>query len=116
MSCTKEGAVVDRREMLRVKAKSLAEEARIIRKEETRAGRSLMLQEELRRHRRQNVRLAARETYVAYGLIKGKALDAIERPKQPRSPEMWKRVKSMVEKYGPIDAGKREEILSACQG
>lgn len=115
MCCNKEGIIVDRREMLRVKAKSLAEEARIIRKEETRTQGSL--REELHWHRIKDVRSEARATYLAYGLIRGTALDRIERPtKDPRTEQLWKRVRAMAEKYGPLDKAARSELLARCAG
>lgn len=114
MCANKEGIVIDRREMLRIKAKSLADEARIIRLEEQRT-RSPMLQQEMCRHRRIDVRLEARVTYLAYGLVKGKRLDQIEIPKDPRSESLWKRVKSLIEKYGPLDPVRKSELLGLCQ-
>ncbi len=54
----KNGELLDRREMLKVKVKSLAEEARIIRREERRV--LGLLRDELSWHRRQDVRSAAR--------------------------------------------------------
>lgn len=111
---SKEGALIDRREMLRVKAKSLAEEARIIRREESRSNGQLQI--ELRWHRISTVRSEARMTYLAYGLIRGTALERIERPALPRGEQLWKRVRAMVEKYGPVEATKRAETLGRCTG
>jgi hypothetical protein len=107
------GEVLDRREMLKVKVKSLAEEARIIRKEERRT--KGYLREELNAHRRKEVRFAARTSYMAYGLIRGRAIDKTERPKTPRSDNYWKAVKTMIVKYGPVEKKTREEIMSLCK-
>lgn len=95
----KDGAVIDRREMLRVKAKSLAEEARIIRREEKRSRGTL--REQLHLHRVQEVRREARDTYIAYGLIKGRTYDQIESPRKG-NPARWSRVHSMYQRYGPV--------------
>lgn len=92
--------IVDRREMLRVKLKSLAEEARIIRREEQRTFGAL--REELHRHRVDKVRKVARDTHVAYGLIRGKAIDQIE-PGRKSDPD-WEAVEKMVKKYGSQQA------------
>lgn len=59
----KNTVLIDRREMLRVKAKSLAEEAHLIRREERRT-RGL-LRDELRWHRTGVVRFEARATHLA---------------------------------------------------
>lgn len=93
----KEGLWVDRREMLRVKLKSLAAEAKIIRFEERRSRGELL--GELWAHRVFIVRAEARATHVAYGLIRGHAYERIERPKS--APD-WDKVKGMIERYGPV--------------
>ena len=113
MCYTKDGLLKDRREMLRVKSKSLAEEARIIRREEAKT-RGEELKAELHRHRTWNVREEARATYIAYGLIRNTALDKIEKPRAPRTEELWKKVKAMIEKFGPLDKARRNEILKLC--
>lgn len=110
---SKQGAVIDRREMLRVKVKSLADEARIIRFEERRSRGQL--QEELRRHRVWNVRDEARATHLAYGLIRGRSAEQIERPKVNPPETFWKKVRAMVEKYGPVDTEAKAKLMSACQ-
>ena len=92
----KEGILVDTRELLRVKLKSLMEEARIIRKEERRThGRLRVL---MHCHRVLVVRQAARDTHVAYGLIRGKTIDQIE-PTRHTEPN-WKAIQKMVTQYG----------------
>lgn len=91
--------LLDRREMLRVKLKSLAEEARIIRLEERRAWRHPELREELHRHRVDQVRATARDTHVAYGLIKGRTIEQIE-GKSGTEPN-WDAIEKMIKKYGP---------------
>lgn len=93
----KDGKIIDRREMLKVKIKSLAEEARIIRREEHRTRGEL--RNELREHRVGIVRSEARATHIAYGLIRGRSLDRIE-PGAKRQPD-WKKIESMCKRYGP---------------
>jgi hypothetical protein len=92
----------DRREMLRVKVKSLAAEARIIRHEEARTRGAI--QAELHRHRTVDVRLEARLSVLAYGLIRGRALERMEpktRPENALSAAQWDRVRAMGKKFGP---------------
>lgn len=91
--------IKDRREMLRVKLKSLAAEAKIIRREEQRSWGSF--RDELRLHRVGTVRQAARETHLAYGFIRGRALEQME-AKAAVKPD-WEAVRKMVKKYGPRD-------------
>lgn len=93
----KTGKIVDRREMLRVKLKSLAAEAKIIRREEKRSHGAL--REELYRHRIDVVRAVSRNTHIAYGLIKGRTLDQME-PTRKSEPD-WDAVAKMISKYGP---------------
>lgn len=94
---SKDGNIIDRREMLRVKIKSLAEEARIIRREEHRS--TQQLRNELHNHRVGIVRYEARHAHVAYGLVKGRTVEQIEG--KAKSEPDWKKIKSMIIKYGP---------------
>lgn len=108
----KSGKLIDRREMLKIKLKSLADEARIIRQQEHAASRNenwIMektgqgiresLQTELHHHRIFVVRKAARDTHIAYGLIRGKTWQQME-PTAKTHPD-WDAVEKMVKKYGP---------------
>jgi len=93
--------IVDRREQLRVKIKSLAEEAKIIRKEE---GKTFgQLREELYLHRIGIVRNEARHAHLAYGFIRGRTYEQMEA--NAKSAPDWDHVKRLVKKYGP-----KEEI------
>lgn len=112
MCYTKEGALKDRREMLKVKLKSLAEESRIIRVEERRT--TGQLQSELNWHRRLVVRHETRATHLAYGIIRHRPLERIERPATPRTEEFWKKVRGMIERYGPCERLSREQMLKGC--
>ena len=91
--------IVDRREMLRVKCKSLAAEARIIRAEERRTHGAL--RDELRNHRVLVVRSEARHAYLAYGFVRGRSYVSME-PRYEIAPN-WTRVRPMLKKYGPRD-------------
>lgn len=88
--------LVDRREMLKVKIKSLAEEARIIRKEEERTFGQL--RDELHVHRVTVVRRAARHAILAYAVVRGIDLTRVE-PIRYTEPN-WADVEKMVRKYG----------------
>lgn len=92
--------VVDRREMLRVKVKSLAEEARIIRREEQKSHG--WIRDQLYLHRINEVRRAARDAHIAYGLIKGRTIEQME-PGRKSEPN-WEAINKMLKKYGPKDA------------
>jgi len=92
---------------LKVKVKSLAEEARIIRREECRlksrpvpkrpAGWEGTLSG-LHSHRTQNVREEARATHLAYGFLRGRSRSQIEGG--ALTEPSWDRVEAMVKRYG----------------
>jgi hypothetical protein len=90
--------ILDRREMLRVKLKSLAAEAKIIRREEKRTFG--VIRDELWKHRITVVRSEARCTHLAYGFIKGHTLEQMEQKSD--TPPDWGKVRAMLKKYGPI--------------
>ena len=110
---SKQGELLDRREMLKVKVKSLAEEARYIRKEECKTVGTL--RDELNRHRRWDVRGAARTSHMAYGLIRGRPKSKTEKEGSPRSEPYWKAVKGMIQKYGPINTKLNEALIQQCK-
>jgi len=91
---------------LKVKLKSLAEEARIIRKEELKlkVERKFYKLNELHIHRVQHIRPIARATHLAYGLIRGLGYHQIERTS--KSQPNWGKVRAMVEKYSELDERK----------
>lgn len=89
---------------LKVKIKSLAAEARIIRLEERRA-RTRELRDGLAEHRRTTVRRQARSTQLAYGFLRGRPLSRLEpHTRKDRAPD-WKSVRQMVDRYGVGNAG-----------
>lgn len=88
---------------LKIKLKSLAEEARIIRKEEKKAfdAGDYAKGTELYLHRLHVVSKAARHTHLAYAMIRGKAYRDVERTtKRPYYLIDRKAVASMLSKYG----------------
>ena|SRR5688572_4355364 len=89
--------IVDQRLYLKVKVKSLAAEAKIIRKEEKRCKNS-SLRNGLYRHRIDVVRYEARHTNLAYGFLRGRTYSQIE--SGAKKPPDWAKVRKMVEKYG----------------
>lgn len=84
----------DRRVCLKIKIKSLAAEARIIKS--TRAPKAL--RDELANHRRLVVRPAARTALLAYGFLRGRAYRQLE-PTCERSPS-WEEFRKLVDRYG----------------
>jgi len=89
--------MVDERKYLKVKVKSLAEEAKIIRQEEKRTTRP-SIKFGLRDHRIGIVRNEMRHTLIAYGFIRGKAYKEVEN-RTHEAPD-WDKVRSMVKRYG----------------
>lgn len=90
----------NRRRFLKVKLKSLAAEARIIRLEEQRT-RDPDLREALYLHRIIKVRRAARETHLAYGYLRGRRYAQLE-ASCAEAPD-WANVKRMVKQYGGLE-------------
>lgn len=88
---------MDERTYLKVKIKSLAEEAKIIRKETKRA-KSISIKNGLAEHRRGVVRFEARHTLLAYGFLRGLEYHQMEQ-KASEAPD-WAKVKRMIERYG----------------
>lgn len=87
--------IFDRRALLKVKIKSLAEESKIIHLEEQ---RNKYLRTEMHEHRVINVRRESRASQLAYGFIRGRAYTSIEEG-ACTSPN-WVKVEAMVLKYG----------------
>lgn len=101
----KDGTLADRREMLRVKLKSLATEAKYIRSEEDRRPHTSLIRLELREHRIKPLRIESRATGLAYGFIKGYERSRIENKRHPMpewvDKDLLKKVEAMVKRYGP---------------
>lgn len=94
---------------LKVKIKSLAAEARIIRHEERKSRGQL--RNDLAAHRKGIVRREARSSQLAYGYLRGRPYRKLE-PTCHRQPD-WTAVERMVKKYGrlqqPIEEWKDEQ-------
>ena len=82
---------------MKVKCKSLAAEAKIIRFEEKRTNGAL--RDELHLHRVLVVRAEARSSHIAYALLRGRKYEQIER--SCKTEPNWEAVKRMLSKYGP---------------
>lgn len=104
----RDNVIIDRREMLRIKLKSLATEAKYIRREEDRMAWSNRgtLREELREHRTGVVRWEARATSLAYGFIKGYTRAQVENQRRQLpshvDKDLLKKVEAMVKRYGRV--------------
>ncbi len=94
--------------MLKIKLKSLAAEAKIIRHEEQKRPQH-KLREEMYLHRIHVVRVAARETAIAYGLLRGRTIEQIEKPNS--KPYNKASVEKMLVKYGPIPESARSSTV-----
>ena len=72
----KDGTILDKRELLRARLKSLAIEARLLRCEERRTNGEIRAG--LYWQRMVVVRQQARHAHIAYGLIKGRSIEQME--------------------------------------
>jgi len=107
---------INKRRFLKIKLLSLAAEARIIRKEETRmrdtarrlrkAGKDEAAKgfdaerESAHDHRVKVVRSEARHTHIAYGYLRGRSYLQLERSQRPLD---WNKIETMVCRYGNTD-------------
>ena len=82
---------------LKIKVKHLAEEARIIRKEEKRSYGDT--RDWLYLHRINSVRPECRASHIAYAFAKGKTLKQVEKYPQEIPITVWARVTKMVKLY-----------------
>lgn len=108
MYANDKATIIDRREMLRIKLKALAAEARIIRSEAARTHGQL--RHEMNMHRAGVVRDTARATHIAYGFIRGRTLEQMEPRRHIGIPKyladsidarLWTDVRKMLRRYGP---------------
>lgn len=89
--------MINRKLGLKIKTKHLAEEARIIRREELKSYGDT--RDWLYLHRVHVVRPEARATNLAYAFAKGVPLHKVERYPENIPQSVWARVTSMVGKY-----------------
>jgi len=87
---------MDRRIHLKIKIKSLAAEAGIIRKEAEKL--KGMARHSLNEHRKGIVRHEARHALLAYGLLRGRPYEAVE--KKCHEPPDWKKVSNDARRFG----------------
>jgi len=97
--------------MLKVKIKSLAAEARIIRLEERRCGKDDAARCSLHEHRVGIVRSEQRLSLLAYAFLRGRPLSAVE-PRSSTQPD-WSRVGKLIEKFGTTEGRSKREDQSA---
>jgi hypothetical protein len=81
-----------------VKIRSLAEEAKIIRYEERKAGGTGPLYEDLRGHRVRDVRQEQRSSLIDYAYLRGMPYHRVENP-APHNPPNWDRVRKIAQKF-----------------
>lgn len=88
---------------LKVKVKSLAAEAKIIKREEQRIGCATVERQsvvsQLSQHRKHTVRREARHSLLALGYLRGRSYRTMEQTCH-RDPD-WEAVHRMIKKYGP---------------
>lgn len=98
---------------IRVKIKSLAVEARIIRYEERRslAREHTSLYRRLRDHRRDVVRPEARAAQLAYAFMREKPYSATEQPRKDNPPP-YRRVAELVSKYNRMPKDRARDAVS----
>lgn len=86
---------------LKVKIKSLAAEAKIIRREEKRYPGGHAVRIGLYLHRIHEVRDESRSAHLAYGFLKGRTYSQIEQGAR-KTPD-WSRIERLIHKYGEGD-------------
>ena len=92
---------IEKRKALKIKAKHLAQEAKIIKFEERKTNGCT--RDWLHSHRIHVVRPEARATQIAYAFAKGKTLRAVERYPESIPESVWSRVTKMVKSYSDKD-------------
>ncbi len=100
---------------LKIKLKSLVDEARIIRKEERKIPKEhAWLRNEMREHRVGVVRSASRSTHLAYGLARGLEYSVME--KKAECVPDWKAIDKMLASYqNSWTKEQREAVISKAQ-
>jgi hypothetical protein len=97
---------------LKIKGLTLAAEARIIKKIEKNRRRNPEQRKSLYLHRTNEVRSEARSTHLAFGFLRGRTMQQMERPLRPldqghvrtknmtRTAPDWKRIETLVSVHG----------------
>ena len=86
---------------LKIKIKTLAAEARIIRAEEHKWPGPSTMRNNLHHHRVISVRHEARASLLAYGFLRGHTYQRME--KTSHTKPYWKRIESIAERFGTGD-------------
>lgn len=98
---------------LKIKIKSLAAEASIIRRETNRFTRGdNPVRLELYAHRVFVVRPESRSAGLAYGFLRGRAYEQMETKVHNKAYPDWKRIEALVQKYGEGDPRERMQRFS----
>ena len=88
---------------LKIKSKSLAAEARIIRREEQRWPGDSAVRRSIHEHRVHVVRSEARSTHLAYCYLRCRKYRQVEPKCRENNRPNWDRVAVLVAKYGGMD-------------
>lgn len=109
---------------LKIKIKSLAAEARLIRHEENKRKRFIVAMEakdpaatahareewlSVKAHRRGGVRSEARHSLLAYGFLRGRAYAQLESKCHPGNEPNWDYVEKMLRRFSPGFNGSLQE-------
>jgi hypothetical protein len=86
---------------LKIKIKSLAAEALIIRKEARKVRGDL--RHSLNQHRKTDVRWEARSSMLAYGFLRGRPYKLMEEKVRADNQPDWTRIEQLVKKFGEDD-------------
>lgn len=101
---------IDKRVFLKVKLKSLAAEAKIIKEMEKKYRNE---REELHNHRVNVVRWEARHTHLVYGFLRGLKREQIEKTKHFVD---FRKLETMLAKYGDMTKKQRDEFSDWLEG
>jgi hypothetical protein len=96
---------------LKIKIKSLAAEAGIIRKEAKKVRGDL--RHALNEHRKKDVRWEARSSILAYGFLRGRDYFTMEAKCHKDNPPDWVRIEQLVKKFGEDDIRDRMQRFAA---
>lgn len=114
MTTTNNKKITNDKIYLKVKIKSLAEESRIIRKHEKNKSLDNHHRSGLYYHRVGIVRVEARASLLAYGLINGKTYETLEPNAKPDiydNQKLWESIERLAFKYGkPYMSGDVSDI------
>lgn len=96
---------------LKIKIKSLAAEARIIRSEEHKWKGDHPLRETLHNHRVHDVRKEARCSQLAYGFLRGREYRQLETKTHEGNSPNWDKVESIALRFGGGDSRELKQLF-----